>query len=103
VNLCRACGLDFGSVSGFDAHQVGRHEYTFAEGMRMDPPREDGRRCLDTEELEAYGWHRDRQGRWRQPRADRHKPHPRSTDSRRASETPLPDQEPILGVKAAAS
>jgi hypothetical protein len=67
VNLCRACGLDFGSVSAFDAHRVGRHEYTFSEGLSLDAPREDGRRCLSVEELEAKSWGQDSRGRWRQP------------------------------------
>ena len=43
---CTACGLVFNSDGGFDAHRVGKHAYTFLEGMRMEPPREDGRRCL---------------------------------------------------------
>jgi hypothetical protein len=67
VNLCRACREDFGSTSAFDAHRVGKHAYTYRDGLGMDPSREDGRRCLDAEELERAGWHRDKQGRWRQP------------------------------------
>lgn len=67
MNLCRACREDFGSTSAFDAHRTGKHAYTYREGLAMDPSREDGRRCLDTEELERAGWHRDKQGRWRQP------------------------------------
>jgi hypothetical protein len=68
VNLCRSCGQDFGSVSAFDRHRVGKHAFTFTEGLRLDPPREDGRRCLDTDELALAGWHRDSHGRWRQAR-----------------------------------
>jgi hypothetical protein len=67
VNLCRSCGLDFGSVAAFDEHRVGEHDYTAAEGMRMEPPRYDGRRCLHPSEMEAAGWHLDRYGRWRLP------------------------------------
>jgi hypothetical protein len=70
VNLCR-CGLDFSSSAAFDAHRVGRHAYTFAEGLRMDPPREDGRRCLDRGEMEATGWNVDRRGRWVHPKEAR--------------------------------
>ena len=51
MNLCGACGLDFGSVGAFDAHRVGVHAYTFAQGAAMDPPRYDGRRCLSEHEL----------------------------------------------------
>lgn len=57
-NLCTTCDKDFGSVSAFDAHRVGTHAYTYSEGVKMDPIREDGRRCLTTEEMEsgAYGY-----------------------------------------------
>jgi hypothetical protein len=100
VNLCRACGEDFGSVSAFDAHRTGRHEYALAAGLRMDPPRDDGRCCLDVTELEEAGWHRDSCGRWRRPIRDAgallsfmH--------SRRAPETPAPDPEAVSGVAGA--
>jgi hypothetical protein len=53
MNLCRACGLDFGSISAFDTHRVGKHAYTYSEGVLMDPVREDGRRCLSAAEIEA--------------------------------------------------
>jgi hypothetical protein len=61
VNFCRACQQDFGSVSAFDHHRVGSHAYP------RSPGHEDGRRCLDTDELKAKGWHQDKHGRWRQP------------------------------------
>lgn len=53
MNLCTACDLDFSSVRAFDAHRVGVHAYTYAEGLRMRPPRENGRRCLTVAELET--------------------------------------------------
>jgi len=59
LNLCRACGLDFGSVQAFDRHRVGVHEYTYSEGVAMDPIREDGRRCLSLAEIESM---RERDG-----------------------------------------
>jgi hypothetical protein len=61
MNLCRSCNKDFGSLSAFDAHWLGKHEY------RWSPELEDGRRCLDSEELTEKGWKQDRYGRWRQP------------------------------------
>jgi hypothetical protein len=67
VNLCTACGLDFTGVRDFDAHRVGVHAYTHAEGLRMTPSKEDGRRCLDSDKLEAAGWFRDRRGRLSHP------------------------------------
>ena len=33
MNACTACGEDFGSVELFDRHRVGRHAYSFAEGL----------------------------------------------------------------------
>jgi hypothetical protein len=39
-NLCRSCGCDFASVSGFDRHRAGSYEYTFSKGLELDPPHE---------------------------------------------------------------
>jgi hypothetical protein len=58
LNLCRSCGCDFASVSGFDRHRAGSYQYTFSEGLELDPLREDGRRCLDADEMhDAPAWH----------------------------------------------
>jgi hypothetical protein len=100
MNLCRACDEDFGSVSAFDGHRTGTHEYALAEGFRMDPPREDGRRCLYADELEAAGWHRDSRGRWRRPIRDANALLS-FMHSRRGAETPSGDSEPISGVAGA--
>jgi hypothetical protein len=70
VNLCRGCGEAFGSVGLFDGHRVGRHAYTFAEGMDMRPPVEDGRRCLDVDEMGGAGWRLNGRGRWIDPARD---------------------------------
>jgi hypothetical protein len=43
LNQCGACGCDFTSVRLFDAHRVGNHGYTYSEGVKMTPMREDGR------------------------------------------------------------
>lgn len=67
MNLCRACGEDFAGISYFDKHRVGVHAYTFAEGMRHDPPVEDGRRCLAASELREKGWEKNAKGRWFDP------------------------------------
>jgi hypothetical protein len=56
LSFCTSCGLDMGSDELFDRHRVGTHDYTHAEGLRMSPPREDGRRCLTPEEMRAKGW-----------------------------------------------
>ena len=55
VTACASCGLQFTGTSGFDAHRTGAHAFTFREGLRMEPPREDGRRCLHPEEMRAAG------------------------------------------------
>lgn len=52
---CVECGKDFSKEEYFDRHRTGVHEYTYSEGLKFDPPREDGRRCLDDEELLAIG------------------------------------------------
>jgi hypothetical protein len=70
VNLCSSCGLDFGSVDLFDRHRVGVHAYSFAEGFALDPPREDGRHCLDVNEMAKAGWRLNRRGRWFDPARD---------------------------------
>lgn len=63
--MCVPCGQDFDSLSGFDAHRVGTHDYTYSEGVRMDPMREDGRRCLSVEEMRSLGFVLDDSNRWR--------------------------------------
>jgi len=52
-------------VRAFDAHRVGVHAYTYSEGLKMDPMREDGRRCLTVAEMEEQGWFKDRFDRWK--------------------------------------
>jgi hypothetical protein len=64
VNLCRLCERDFSSVRAFDAHRFGTHMYTEAEGLGLDPPRLDGRRCLRDDELTVYGFAQEPGGRW---------------------------------------
>ena len=56
LNYCRSCNTDFASVAAFDRHRTGVREYLFAEGLLLEPPREDGRRCLAPEEMEGRGW-----------------------------------------------
>lgn len=64
MNVCVPCGKDFGSVSAFDAHRVGTHAYTYSEGVKMEPMREDGRRCLSRAELVESGFVQNTHGRW---------------------------------------
>jgi hypothetical protein len=65
LNLCRACGCDFASLAAFDRHRTGVHAYTYSEGLRRDPPVDDGRRCLDAAEMREAGMEGDARGRWR--------------------------------------
>lgn len=65
LNLCRACSQDFAGVEAFDRHRVGEHAFLYSEGLKLDPPREDGRRCLSSEEMLAMGMEVDPRGRWR--------------------------------------
>jgi hypothetical protein len=65
MTFCRACRHDYTNAAAFDRHRVGRHDYTLTEGLRMEPLREDGRRCLDADEMIEAGMELDRHGRWR--------------------------------------
>lgn len=71
MNLCSSCGEDFGSVEAFDLHRVGTHDYTYSEGVSLQPMREDGRRCLWRSELKHLAhsdgsavFCRNRKGLW---------------------------------------
>jgi len=66
-SYCRSCGEDFNGDGYFEDHRVGTHDYLYAEGLDMDPPREDGRRCLDVDEMTARGWRLTERGRWFDP------------------------------------
>jgi hypothetical protein len=106
------CGQVFASLSGFDRHRVGVHAYTLTEGLRMEPPRYDGRRCLDTEEMEAWGWHQDNRGCWKLPlsnaqehrlagmRAERQDRRSLVAHDAGRAETRPGDPEPIPGLGA---
>lgn len=67
LNYCRGCSQDFGSVELFDRHRVGKHDYTYIEGLQMKPRRIDGRRCLSVEEMVEKGWTLGMRGRWMDP------------------------------------
>jgi hypothetical protein len=62
LNLCTACRRDFSSVSAFDRHRIGKHSHDFVEGLRLGF--EDGRRCLDEDEMRSAGMALGRRGRW---------------------------------------
>ena len=61
LNYCTTCGADFGGVTAFDKHRVGKHAFL------CTPDRLDGRRCLTTEEMLGLGMYINAQGRWSQP------------------------------------
>jgi len=67
LNYCRSCGQDFSSIKMFDWHRVGVHSYTYSEGIKMTPMREDGRRCLSVDEMRAKGWTLNDRERWIDP------------------------------------
>ena len=64
-NFCRTCRHDFASISAFDRHRTGVHEYLYAEGLELGV--EDGRRCLDAGEMNDLGMDVDGAGRWHFP------------------------------------
>ena len=61
---CSVCGLLFSGTAAFDAHRVGRHAYSYSEGLHMDPPREDGRRCLAADEMAIAHLELNGSGKW---------------------------------------
>jgi hypothetical protein len=67
LNGCSECRCDFASVGAFDDHRVGSYAFRYAHGLRFDIPREDGRRCMDEDEMVAAGLELDARGRWRDP------------------------------------
>jgi len=67
ANGCSGCGQDFTSTSLFDRHRAGVYEYTLEQGLKLEPPLEDGRRCLDSDEMKAKGWELNDRGRWLDP------------------------------------
>jgi hypothetical protein len=59
-NGCSACGEDFTSLELLDAHHMGDHALDW-------PEHEDGRRCLDAEEMTGRGWVQNFERRWLNP------------------------------------
>ena len=58
----------------FNAHQLGQDKpYRYADGLRMDEPREDGFRCLQVSELVEDGWTQDEAGYWHRPLSPAHR------------------------------
>ena len=58
LNFCRSCNRDFSSVSAFDKHRVGKHEYVY------DLFHQDGRRCMTFDELKENGFDLNQRNRW---------------------------------------
>lgn len=63
MNECRSCGEVFSSVTNFDRHRVGVHDYDYS----TEKP--DGRRCLDVDEIQALGLVLNEKARWSDPAA----------------------------------
>lgn len=55
-SYCTECGNDFSGDRMFDRHRVGTFDYTYSEGLQLDPSKEDGRRCLTIDEMKEKGW-----------------------------------------------
>lgn len=64
MNVCTTCKEDFGSVSAFDAHRVGKYGKGEYPGSLIDWIPSQGRRCLRTDELAESGFMRNQLGRW---------------------------------------
>lgn len=96
-NGCAACGQDFAGLTYFDKHRVGTFEYSLTEGLRLDPPREDGRRCLTRDEMLELGLALDKSGRWTDPAEAARLRAAHNADSR-SGETPVSASQPKLRV-----
>jgi hypothetical protein len=57
MDLCAACNTQFCGTSAFDKHRTGEHALDF-------PEHENGRRCMDEEEMREAGLDLDARGRW---------------------------------------
>jgi hypothetical protein len=58
MNICGACGEDFGSVIAFDTHRVGKHAHVYS----LQHP--DGRRCLTKNEMREQRFKLNTRGAW---------------------------------------
>jgi hypothetical protein len=58
MNVCSACGQDFGSVLAFDSHRIGKHAYVYS------PEHPDGRRCLTVKEMRQKNFKLNSRGAW---------------------------------------
>jgi hypothetical protein len=56
LSFCTGCGYDFSGDNMFDKHRIGVHAYTYNEGLKLDPIKEDGRRCMTRDEMLKKGW-----------------------------------------------
>lgn len=54
-SYCTSCGNDFSADWLFDKHRIGKHEYTYSDGLKLLPPVEDGRRCMTEDEMIEAG------------------------------------------------
>ncbi len=55
MNLCCTCKTDFASVAAFDVTESGSTPTPLGKDLEPEPPREDGRRCMDQDEMLAEG------------------------------------------------
>ena len=74
MNLCRGCGLTFGTLQAFETHRVGSFGEPIYQVSRTGKSRQvvgytpSTRRCLTLVELQAVGMTQDSKGWWRLPK-----------------------------------
>jgi hypothetical protein len=80
MNLCRGCGLTFGTLKAFDAHRTGPYGEPIYKPSRTRKSRQvightaPTRRCMTVPEIQALGMTQDRKGWWMLP-VPQTKPH----------------------------
>jgi hypothetical protein len=59
--------FEFLNLTGLNVAVRIPESYTYEQGLSLDPPQKDGRRCLDTDEMTAKGGELNDRGRWIDP------------------------------------
>lgn len=74
MNLCRGCGLTFGTLKSFDTHRTGSYGEPIYKPSSTGKSRQvightpPTRRCLTLPEIQALGMTQDTKGWWTLPK-----------------------------------
>jgi hypothetical protein len=74
MNLCRGCGLTFGTLKSFETHRTGSYGEPIFKASSIGKSRQVSghtpptRRCMTLSEIQALGMTQDSKGWWMLPR-----------------------------------